>query len=122
VPWDLYGDITILTVLLLITSWCYCINKSGDNKDFVARYIALSIPICIQLFFILLTGVIIGSILGATCFSTLPWENVEASIIVSLGILALIYILWRLPSAFKIASGTEQPNKTSPLTKFDMYP
>jgi len=44
---------TILSIVMLLISaagtiYCYKINKKGDNKDFISRYICLSIPVGIR--------------------------------------------------------------------------
>ena len=54
---------TIVSVLAYVlgTYYIYRINKKGDNKDFIARYICLSLPIIVRLFVLLgLIGLIQG--------------------------------------------------------------
>lgn len=49
----------ILSAVMLIVSiagtiYCYKVNKNGDNKDFLTRYICLSIPVGIRAFVIII--------------------------------------------------------------------
>jgi hypothetical protein len=47
-----------LNIGIVIASlfWCFRANQQGDNKDFIFRFICLSVPICIRL--VLISGVI----------------------------------------------------------------
>lgn len=54
-----YTITSIMLVVLTImgTNYCYFINKTGDNNDFITRYVCLSVPIGIRvviLFFCIL--------------------------------------------------------------------
>ena len=56
---------TILSIALLIISvvgtiYCYKINKSGDNEDFISRYVCLSIPVGIRALTVLAAIIIIA--------------------------------------------------------------
>jgi len=120
-PWNLYNDILTLSFFLIATSWCYHINKSGDHKEFMARYIALGVPIGIQIGFL---SVAVGFGAGflmetfpALLGNPVPDEaTIKATMGLSLGILARLYFLWRLTSAFKIASGKDK-KKAAPAKK-----
>jgi|GEM_PF-1591035 len=118
-PWDLYRDILVLTFFLIDTSWCYCINKSGDNKEFTARYMALGVPIVLQtLFMLLVAGIVAGFLLGfffPHLVATPPdVDAIKKPMGLGLNILGQAYILWRLTSAFKIAAG--KGKKKSPAS------
>jgi len=122
-PWNLYNDILVLSFFLLTTSWCYCINKSGDNKDFIARYMALSVPIALQTFFILVTtiGFGVAFLLGLfLVFRGVPLPDADVirePFALGLNILGESYVLWRLTSTFKVASGKTK-KKAAPPKKF----
>jgi len=109
-PWNLYVDIMNLAFTVLVTAWCYKTNKSGDDKDFIGRFISLNLPISIQMGILMgLLGVAIGPILGSTfplAGEALPAEEIlRGPIALGLVIVGRLYVLWRLDTAFKIASG-----------------
>ncbi|MDD2325089.1 MAG: hypothetical protein PHW63_03630 [Alphaproteobacteria bacterium] len=46
--WDTYTDIAELLINLFGTFWCYRTNRSGDDKDFIERFICIGFPIGVQ--------------------------------------------------------------------------
>lgn len=57
------SDLTWITVLFLSLIISYRINKKSDNKDFILRYVCLSIPIYFQVFLLSLILIFIPFIL-----------------------------------------------------------
>jgi len=120
-PWDLYSDTIVLGFFLVTTSWCYCINKSGDNKEFTARYIALGVPIVVQTCLLAFlvgcgAGFLMETFPSLLSTPTPDEATIKASMGLGLGLLAHLYFLWRLTSAFKIAAGKDK-KKAAPAKK-----
>ena len=51
---DAILSLVMLVVSIAGTIYCYKVNKNGDNKDFISRYICLSIPVGIRAFVIII--------------------------------------------------------------------
>lgn len=47
---DSINLIAMIVTTTLGTYYCYAKNKSGDNKDFITRFICLGIPVGVRLF------------------------------------------------------------------------
>ncbi len=101
-------DILLLVLTVSGSIWIYNINKKGDNKDFIGRYVSLSFPIGIQT---LLLAIILFIIIFAGGFLiTLNIENFNVSeyglfsVLIGTMFLSLLYYYIRLAYAIKIAS------------------
>src|SRR5262245_51957698 len=46
--WDIYTDLSMIIMNFLGTLICYKTNKSGDNKEFIERYISIGFPVGIR--------------------------------------------------------------------------
>ena len=103
--WDLASDIALIVFTLSGSVWVFNTNASGDNRNFVARYISLGLPVSIQT----LIGVIIVALmifLLEEVFTTVMIQD-EASIVdLVLTIVFLSFFYFRLNGAIKIASKT----------------
>jgi hypothetical protein len=79
-------DLIELVISLIIVIWgcfyCYFINKCGDNKDFITRFICLALPISIRLlvfyFPLIILVAILDNIKNPTCFITTIYDIVLA--------------------------------------------
>lgn len=126
---DYASDIVYLAISILIILVSFKINNKGDGKDFLLRYICLSLPISIK-------SILVGLILGVLGFmldvqlyisanpDIMPssptqedydyfFENGIDQVTSNMGILLtmigiMLYILWRFTVCFKIASGQEE--------------
>ena len=49
--YDIYFIIGFISIIFLGTFWCYYTNRKGDNKNFIERFICLSVPTMIQIIF-----------------------------------------------------------------------
>ncbi|BGE83680.1 hypothetical protein Ms3S1_01160 [Methylosinus sp. 3S-1] len=45
---DLYEDIIMLAITIVGTIACYISNKTGDNREFVERYVCISFPVSVR--------------------------------------------------------------------------
>jgi hypothetical protein len=96
--WDTYIDIAGLLFTIIGTFVCYNTNKSGDDKEFIERYICLVIPILARTFLLCIPLALIMEIILRNDFQL---TSVFTLICVSI---MLSYFTWRLNSAIKIAS------------------
>lgn len=62
--------ILVLTFVGLYS--CYQANRDGDNKDFVARFVCISLPINIRLLVVVIAISTLGGILSAILLSEFP--------------------------------------------------
>jgi len=104
---------TILSIVMLIVSiagtiYCYKVNKKGDNKDFISRYVCLSIPVVIRALTILAAIIITTVVIVLTFELNIMGSGEEAIttsiteiIVLSIFMLSVYYYLGRL---IKVAS------------------
>jgi uncharacterized membrane protein len=78
---------------------CYKTNKSGDDKEFLERFIALSFPIALRTFVL---GILLGIIYLIILFSIPMLKNIDVNI--SFTVISFLYFYWRLNASIKIAS------------------
>jgi len=50
--------------------WCYNANQRGGNKDFVIRFICLSIPVYVRMFVPIIVLIIIGVVIDSHIFDS----------------------------------------------------
>ena len=63
---DWAGLVLMIFTTVLGTLYGYKMNREGDNRDFITRYVSLSVPVGVRLFLVALVGgVIIGFVEGA---------------------------------------------------------
>ncbi|MCB1783413.1 MAG: hypothetical protein KDI13_05405 [Alphaproteobacteria bacterium] len=130
--YSILADIIVIITMSISVIWTYKINMTGDKRDFILRYISLCVPIAIQAG---ITSLILGivcapldlmfllysehpEILGQSTNideSALADEMLKTMAKFKMGpfslagtVIIYIYILWRLTSAFKIASGLKE--------------
>ncbi len=63
--YNYYIDLGVLIIVGIGTLFCYLTNRSGDNKQFIMRFMCLSVPITIQVSVLILfifLCVLIGSL------------------------------------------------------------
>lgn len=102
--WDTYINIFnffSMTICLII---CHNTNKSGDDKNFIERYICLNIPVAIRAIIIgLPIAFIMTIIVKAIGYSHLKIKEIEMFIL-TYTIIVDLYCIFRLNSIIKIAS------------------
>ncbi len=107
--WDHICDTLAVIIPLGGCIWLYNINASGDNKNFIERYISLSFPVsikCTVVSILLLVPIyiIIGIWLEETYKITLISENESTYFLPFMILPVFIYYYLRLAYAMKIAS------------------
>lgn len=99
---DRLTDITQLVAVLIILFYSNFVNRKGDNRDFIMRYICLSVPISIKAMCLaLILGILDGIILKAS--GHLADLKYPSEFILCL--LVDIFLIWRYRVTFIIASG-----------------
>jgi|SRR5579883_1918726 len=101
--WDLYVYLVGLMIVIVGTIFCYRSNKSGDDQEFIERYICIAFPTGIRTFLIMLPiGLLFYGMIAffrkegipeSTSIYDLIWQSIF-----------LGYFYWRLNSLIKIAS------------------
>ncbi len=91
----------IFTAILLKTT--FQINGSGDNKEYLTRYIALSLVISIRLFVFILIPLIVFGIMTGILKSNgiLIYDNNKELIFLTMGIVVSIIYFFLLTRSFK---------------------
>lgn len=77
--YSIYDTINTLTMILLTilgVVYCYKINKSIDDKDFILRFVTLGLPIAVR---IIVLAIVIGIIHGVIDISVSDTEIIEDS-------------------------------------------
>ncbi len=101
--WDAYIDLSIIAITILGTIACYQSNKSGDDKEFIERYISIGFPVAIRTLLILIPVMII--FYGFVEFirkEEIPDTSSMYDLVLNIGF--MIYFYWRLNSSIKLAS------------------
>ena len=102
--YDLMLDFLVLALALGTPALCYAINRKGDGRDFLNRYIGLSIPISIQVFLITF---VVGFVYGFVSHSEdISYEDamVAGPFMVGAAGLSYLYMVWRYVVTFRIAA------------------
>lgn len=119
----LFDSVTILVTFGTLF-YCSLLNRSGDNRDIIARYIALSVPLNIKfmplLFIMLSAGVFLDTLSATTSHisdayseqgpneSTDEIQEIteqDGPYVVLLYLMCALFLMWRYKCAFNIASG-----------------
>jgi|GEM_PF-5818465 len=88
--------VTEVSFVMLGTIWCFRSNAAGDNRDFVARFLALHVPIGLRFFaLIFVVGVPLVAIVGSTFLLDLN-EKAGAVGVVATGALFSFIFYWRV--------------------------
>ena len=94
-----------LVVLITIfgTIWCYRTNKSGDDLEFIERFICLSLPVLVRLIVIFLIFYSFYMIVGFYLFEDAFDKFTETTNWVDVGFTILfgLYFYWKLSRAIK---------------------
>jgi len=106
--WDQIYDVVAIISTIIGCTWAYKINISGDDKNFVARFISLSFPIGMKstiLLFILLIPIAGLLIANEEMYNkALLTDNTGEALFFGAYFLTLLYFYLRLAYAMKIAS------------------
>ncbi len=106
--WDQIYDVVAIISTVIGCTWTYKINISGDDKNFVARFISLSFPIGVKstiLLFILLIPIAGLLIANEEMYNkALLTDDVGEALFFGAYFLTLLYFYLRLAYAMKIAS------------------
>jgi hypothetical protein len=66
--YNIYDTISII-LKLAVTVWgvyyCYKVNSSQDNKDFIVRFMCIGLPVAIRFFVVIIPIFILGGVLEA---------------------------------------------------------
>ncbi|MCA0754971.1 hypothetical protein KP806_07900 [Paenibacillus sp. N4] len=103
--YDLIGSLETVVVNIAGIIFCYRANRSGDNDDFIERFICLSLPITIRLLFI--SVIVLPIILLIDTFVLRGWFLTENTSIIDVLIYAIEvigYYLWIRSYLIKIAN------------------
>ena len=117
-------DITTVAYTFALVLICYRVNAQGDNTDFIARWICLSLPVSVRFLVFVVCALIIAIIIGGLYDADISSPSLEelktmteeeinqieysavSDFILFLPLpLSLLYLLRRISTAFKIASG-----------------
>ncbi|MBR7791321.1 hypothetical protein KDM87_01825 [Undibacterium sp. FT147W] len=88
--------VTEISFVMLGIIWCYRSNAAGDNRDFVARFLALHVPIGLRLSaLIFVVSIPLVAILGPAFLIDL-YEKAGAVGVVATGALFSFIFYWRV--------------------------
>lgn len=81
----------ILAIVVTIagTTWCYNVNSANDNKDFIARYIALSFVLSVRLL-----GILFLIFIALGIFVALSGNIGTAKLFESYAVSTAVYLLF----------------------------
>ena len=96
---DLSASANALAAVSLVaagTVWCFRTNAAGDNKDFIARFLALHVPIGFRLLALLFTALLaILGIFGPVFIADLGEQSSATADIALEAFIALLFY-WRV--------------------------
>jgi len=103
---------TIITLVISIFGvyYCYKINSSGDNKDFIVRLMCIGLPVMIRLFAVMIPVLIVGDVLEVVVLypESLDEETFESTpmqvVLISIFIAAYY---WYLSTKIKAVSSVD---------------
>lgn len=99
------GEVSVFTAVMVTLALAYRVNEMGDDRDFVERYVCLSLPISLQFTVLdyVLRAVEYQILMTHTELAMPAWHAID------IGMTALLYgyALWRTATAFRIASGAD---------------
>jgi hypothetical protein len=101
--WDIFVFLFCLAIAILGTDACYHSNRSGDNKEFIERYICIGFVTSIRLGLILIPLAFLAhGLVNALTEDGLPHETGLYDLIFYAPFLGYFY--WRLNNLIKIAA------------------
>jgi len=102
---ETYYTVVNIVLILIGTLLCYNSNVEGDNKDFIVRYICLSIPIGIRIF---LPMIIFAVLLTALLCKMSPNLSVDLAWTISCLILNIPYFYFLRSSIIQVSKVHDQ--------------
>ncbi len=98
-------SVVLITVLGVI--WCYDANQQGNGKDFIKRFVSVSVPVLFKLTLVMLSLILVLVYVISKYEKEMSVDiqifNMEAADLVSL-IFFEIFYFWRIKSHIKIIS------------------
>ena len=93
----------VIFITIFGTVWCYIANKSGDDREFIERFVCLSIPVLIHLTVIFLFLYSFYMIIGFYLFENAFDKFTETTNWVDVGFTILfgLYFYWKLSKVIK---------------------
>jgi hypothetical protein len=106
---NLIESSTMVLITILGTYWSYTANKTGDDREFIDRYICLSIPLTIRMLAVMLPICFAVILTGYIVFGMqfLAHEELQSWMKVSLKAGALVILYRWMISYIKIVAGKE---------------
>ncbi|EIC23049.1 hypothetical protein [Thiorhodovibrio frisius] len=105
--YDTIGSIVMLGMSIFGVYYCYKINSSSDNKDFIVRMMCIGLPVMIRMLVVMIPVFIVGGVLEAVFLypESLDEETIESTPmqIVFLSIFIAAYY-WYLSRKIKAVS------------------
>lgn len=101
------GAAVLLAVGLVIagTVWCFRLNATGDNRDFVSRFLALHVPVGVRLFLVIFVlGMILATVMGTESFMEKVGQPSAFGEVLFASLTALVFY-WRIGVAVEKVSG-----------------
>ena len=95
--WDYCIDVMAITFTIAGTIWCYRANKAGDDKEFIERYVCISLPVLIKAFALLMLGMLV-----LLWTMEIPEETTVYDLVLS-G-MSMVYFYWRLRQSITLAA------------------
>lgn len=103
--WDFSGGIVQLILAIVGTIVCYKSNESGDDKEFIERYISLAFPIGVQL--LLITITLIALIVTVVMSTQIVIHKAASLLTLMITAFSYLYFYWRMNSSIRIAAGSD---------------
>lgn len=105
--YDSLNSLLVIGISILGLFYCYKINASGDDKDFIVRVICLGVPVSIRFLAVFLPLSLIGGILEAVFILPEPLEEEAAentpTLVIFIAVLMAVYY-WYLAKKIKMVS------------------
>ena len=67
--YDAFTSVLMFGISIFGIYFCYKINSSGDNRDFILRLMCIGVPVLIRVIAVFIPIMIIGAILEITLFA-----------------------------------------------------
>ena len=103
--YDIAGEVAYFAIVMATLLLAYRVNRMGDDRDFIARYICLSFPITVRCLALFLVVLILKEIAFGLWFPEAAVAGAAADFV----ILTLLYVYmgWRIATAIQIAAGAD---------------
>lgn len=113
--YDIYSDIIISVITIVGTVLCYRTNRSGDDREFIERYVGIGFPITIRTTIFLIVFVVVSIIFFVVMSIVLYFLNLSLNSELNLdalkdawgtvmGACAMAYFFVRLNASIKLAA------------------